>query len=180
LYIFSAEIVEAKEVTRQAHEKRGKPVDSGVILYEYTKHRDHAERIRSAYLAIKAILDLDLYKQHKRDLLDICIWKITEVDGKDKTRYRSLEALNEKNSRNLQHEHVFEKSFLIDMLLDNKDDYEHILEKAVACMVTKEEHERLTRISREYKGKIDLQGWARYKMAKIRVYDLLEKKEFDL
>ena len=49
---------------------------------EYKKHKDHEKKIKSAITAIKAILPLELYLAHKKELLSICIWKITEADGK--------------------------------------------------------------------------------------------------
>lgn len=144
-----------------------------IELPEYREHKDHQAIIDSAYHAAKSILGLDLYPAHKRELLDICIWKITEVDGKYKTRYRSIGALGESTQGNLQHEHVFEKKKLITDLIDQPENYKTILDTAVACVVTKNEHKLLTAISREDKT---LHGWDRYQVANIAVYDLVTKQ----
>jgi len=141
-------------------------------LPAYKKHKDHDEIIRSAYTAVKAILSLELYPAHKRELLDICIWKISEVDGKYKTRYRSIGALQEMDVRNLRHEHVEERKELIYRLIEDPDNYESILNDIVACIVTKEEHEQLHRQNKK--------GWDRYKAAKIKVFDLINRSEFPL
>lgn len=135
---------------------------------KYIIHKDHDKRINSAILAIKAIVPLDLYPAHKRDLISLCIWKITEADGKLKVRYRSEGALNSKISKTkLQHEHVHQRKKLIDRLL-NGEDVETVIADAVACLVTKEEHQIL--------DKSKSNGWKRYKESGIRVYDTkLEK-----
>ena len=100
-------------------------------LPEYSKHKDHDEIIASAYLAVKTILHTPLYPRHKRDLIDICIWKISEVDGKYRTRFMSLGAVQDYMRGDLRHEHVVERKKLVDELIDNPDDYEKILDNIV-------------------------------------------------
>ena len=127
----------------------------------YTKHKDHDARIKSAITAITAIVPLDLYTAHKKELLSVCIWKITEADGKAKVRYWSEGSINNKNEK-LQHEHVYERKELIQLLM-NGDPVEEVVKNAIACMVTREEHQALTRSNHS--------GWQRYKDIGIRVYD---------
>lgn len=140
----------------------------------YSEHRDRDVRLKSAVTAIKALLPLELYPAHKRELLDICLWKITEVDGKWKTRYRSFDAIDADASVKLQHEHVIEKQKLISLLMAGKESVESIVEKAIGCVVTKSEHDLLTSISRSDQT---LDGWDRYRKAGIRVFDLKTKTE---
>ena len=142
----------------------------------YTPHEDRDIRIRSAVTAIKALLDLDLYPSHKKELISVCIWKITEADGKLRTRYRSVGSLNVSSGTKLQHEHVFERKSLIQRLLDQKEEVQIILNDAIGCVVTKEEHDYLSRVSRENP---DLEGWGRYKIAGIQVFDLETQREID-
>lgn len=132
----------------------------------YAEHKDRDVRISSAITAIEAILPLDLYLAHKKELLSICIWKITEADGKKKLRYWSEGAVDNKSSK-LQHEHVHERKELISRLLSGEA-VELVVADAVACMVTKEEHYKL-RVSRKL-------GWKRYKESDIRVYDAKEQQ----
>lgn len=84
---------------------------------EYKQHKDHDAIIKSAYFAVKSLLALDLYPQHKHELIDVCIWKITAVDGKYNTRHSNEGALLITDTSKLHHEHVFEKKHLIDSLL---------------------------------------------------------------
>ena len=143
-------------------------------LPKYKKHKDHDERLKSAYLAVKVLLETDLYLSHKKELLSICIWKITEVDGKYTTRYMSEGAITENNKKNLNHEHVVERQFIINELLNNPSDYETILSKAIGCTVTKDEHKELTFITKQNVG---IQGWDRYKFINLKVFDLSKQEQ---
>lgn len=147
---------------------------TSMILPEYKKHKDFDKRIKSAYLAISEILKLDLYFSHKKELLSTCIWKITEANGKYSTRFISEKALEQiKNKSNIQHEHVFERKYLIEKLLETPSLSEETLNNAIACLVTKDEHKLLTNISKN-----NLQGWDRYIEANIKVYDLINQCEY--
>ena len=135
-------------------------------MKDYIPHKDRAKRIASAKTAITALLPLNLYLSHKRELLSACIWKITEADGKKNLRYWSEGALKTDNPKELIHEHVFERKELISRLL-NGENIEIVTSDAIACIVTKSEHKILTTS--------ELSGWKRYKDCNIRVYDLVQK-----
>ena len=131
------------------------------IMPTYCEHRDRSKRIQSAITAISALLPLDLDPQHKTELIGVCIWKITEADGKTKVRYWSEGAISHPKAK-LQHEHVHEKKELISRLLAGEE-IGSVLNDAIACMVTQEEHARLRHSSNT--------GWQRYKDAGINVFD---------
>ena len=135
----------------------------------YRTHPDADERIRSATAAAKAIVRLDLYPAHKRELLSICIWKITEAApiSKYQTRYRSRATESAPESE-LAHDHVYQRKSLNDAMIKNPESVDQVLRTAVACVVTRSEHDALTRISREFP---DLDGWERYKRAGIEIVD---------
>lgn len=132
----------------------------------YTEHKDREARIKSATKAITAILDLDLYPAHKKELLSICIWKITEADGKHNIRYWTEGAISNPEFK-LQHEHVYERKELILRLFEGEP-IESVIENAVACMVTAQEHKMLTNSI--------YSGWQRYQKLEIRVFDAKEGK----
>lgn len=69
-----------------------------------------------------------------------------------------------------------ERKYLVNELLNNPKDYKKILNQAVACIVTKDEHKILTAYSRDN----NVQGWERYKKANIKVFDLLNQLELRL
>ena len=129
----------------------------------YKRHKDHDIRIKSATDAIKAILPLELYEAHKKELLGVCIWKITEVDGsKSGVRFWSESAINNSDPKLLIHEHVHTRKELIQRLLEGEN-VEAVLKDAIACVVKRDEHELLHSFSSS--------GWQRYKDADIKVYD---------
>ena len=128
---------------------------------KYIPHKDREKRISSAITAIKALLPLDLYLAHKKELLSTCFWKITEADGKLKVRYWSEGALSAQTN-NLRHEHVFERKELVSRLLSGEN-VDFVVKDAIACLVTKDEHTKLG-ISAE-------SGWNRYKDCDLKVFD---------
>lgn len=137
------------------------------MIKTYRPRPDREERLASAITAAEVLVDLDLYPQHKRELLSICVWKATELDGKFNTRFCSRGALEAGHGTKLNHEHVIERKQLVDRLLAGEPVGE-VLKEAVACLVTVDEHKTLTRISKENP---DLEGWARYEAAGIEVVD---------
>lgn len=145
-------------------------------LPQYQEHRERDVRIESAKTAIRAILTLDLYPAHKRELLSTCIWKITEADGKFRTRFRSIGSLNTNIGTKLQHEHVIERRKLISQLLDGTKNVDDVAEEAIGCVVTREEHVQLNVVSRLDPN---LGGWSRYVQAGIRVFDLKAQAELE-
>ena len=136
----------------------------------YHRRADADARERSAITAAQAIIGLDLYPAHKRELLSVCIWKITEAApmSKYQTRYRSRASLSAPQNE-LAHDHVNQRKRLIAEMIAHPEDVGRILQTAVACAVTRSEHDRLTRVSRDDP---DLDGWERYKKAAIDVVDL--------
>lgn len=72
-------------------------------------------------------------------------------------------------------EHVFERKKVVKALIAEPDRFEEIISDVVGCTVTKEEHNRLTELSRV---RPELDRWERYREAGITVLDLAtdEKK----
>lgn len=136
----------------------------------FRPHPNAQERVRSAKAAIRALLTLDLYPSHKRELLSICLWKLTEAEsrGKYNLRYQTPAAL-EAAVQERQHEHVVERKKIVEALIAEPDRMDEILQGVVGCTVTKDEHRRLTELSR---SRPDLEGWERYEAAGIAVEDL--------
>ena len=123
--------------------------------------RESALRLAQAIVA----LGDGVLLQHKRKLLRDVVWIVTEANGKYNTRYISEAVL--KGQKPIQHEHVFPIEGLVEQMLGNPDLIEQVLNSAIACLVTKEEHIRLGQSG---------EGWKRYRQAGIRVYDRLEGK----
>lgn len=131
----------------------------------YKEHKDHHVRIESAKTIINALVSLDLYSPHQKELISNALWKITEADGKYKLRYWSEGSLSATQS-NWHHEHVCERKELVSRLL-NGEMIDDVIQDVIACVVTRDEHKKLTQSMK--------QGWARYMDVSIRVYDSKEK-----
>jgi len=127
----------------------------------------------SAQYLVGVLLNSDAGKyeiNHMRELLSTLIWKITEANGKYNLRFISEAALKENSKKYLIHEHVYKRGKLVSELLDNPEKYETILSNTIACLVTKTDHEKLSKIDEK------LNGWDRYMAAGIKVYDNFLKK----
>lgn len=92
------------------------------------------------------------------------------LPGKGRTRYISDGAAAAAPADRLEHEHVYTRSHLADLILENprEDAVRWILSNlAVAATVTSTEHARLTRVPKS------VQGWDRYTAADVAVTDLV-------
>jgi 16S rRNA C967 or C1407 C5-methylase (RsmB/RsmF family) len=145
----------------------------------YIRHEFATERAASARALVKALLrEMPGVSSDHRDecIHRVALYKITEADCKNKfrTRYMSNEALEiaqqEKKPNEsglLIHEHVTARQKVLKKLIEAKpEDVDEILDSIVACVVTKDEHRRLSSSSLK-----DLHGWDRYHELKIRVWD---------
>lgn len=136
------------------------------MLYPtYKKHEEHDKRIKSAKTIINSLLSLDIYFLHKKELINVAIWKISEADGKYKVRYWSEGALLSKQN-NWHHEHVYTRKELVDRLLSGEE-VDNVIQNIIACVVTRDEHKKLSQSKK--------QGWERYLDMSIKVYDSQEK-----
>ncbi|MEU4603297.1 hypothetical protein AB0F43_09995 [Kribbella sp. NPDC023972] len=136
--------------------------------------QDGGQVLRSSALAlVKQVLSMtDIHSKHRRELLTIGLWKWTEAPGvsphpKYNIRYVSRGVLGE-DAAKINHEHVWPRRWIIDSLLSRNDwtiaELEELLDAyGVACVVTTEEHARLSGGSG--------QGWQRYIQAKVDVWD---------
>ena len=125
----------------------------------------------------------ELHPDHRRRLLNEAIWFWTERGSpsrKYKLRYRTVAALAlqrsvgfTKASKYLAHEHVHERASAVAKLLVLTNDASETLRSLQACVVTRDEHSRLTAQSR-------VEGWARYRAAGIVPIDMNTDGPMDL
>ena len=135
----------------------------------HAPHRLADARRKSAIALVKTILclnDPDVLPVHRRELLTVLLWKVTEAESsKYRTRFRSEGALACTDPKQLRHEHVFQRAKMIDELLKAEpSEVGEILAKAVACTVTLGEADCLAKQGEHY-------GWERYRRAGIVVLD---------
>jgi hypothetical protein len=135
------------------------------------QHRDRDRRVRSAVAIIQALLRLQreepdiLYPAHLRKFLRNCLCHITQANGKRNLCYRSKASLTAPPDQ-CQHEHVFRCKEMVQKLIDNPDQVESIVDGAVGCIVTKQEHDTLNQVDSDCP---DIDGWDRYEEAGIEL-----------
>lgn len=110
---------------------------------------------------------------HLKELLNVLVWKVSEANGKYNTRYWSEGFYKNPDKNSCEHEHVIEKKKIVQQLLNEPDRIEEIMKSVVACLVLADEHKLLTKLS---KSSPELDGWERYKMAGVRVWDTVENR----
>ncbi len=136
----------------------------GIAMAQLTNYKPHKHgdtRRNAVIRLISAVvaLDGDAHLQKvKKKLLDTLVWAYTEADGKHNTRHRSLAASRlvmpslKLLKSALIHEHMTCKEHLVaELMRSTPADVPLVMHKAKACLVTREEHDRLTRGDRESK-----------------------------
>lgn len=139
----------------------------------FKPHPDADARKRSAVALVKYLLankNPEILDDHRSELLRrVLLFKITEAESyhKHETRFQSQEALNcDRSKTKLRHDHVYQRSkMVVELENASPDQIDSILERAVGCTVTEEEHSHLSKFDKEY------DGWARYQEAGIVVRD---------
>jgi hypothetical protein len=136
-------------------------------MTRFNPHPRAEDRKRSAVVLIELLLankKPEVLPEHVRELLDTLLWKITEADGKYKTRHQSHAALACTDKGQLRHDHVYPRQRMIDALMKAKpEEVPGIVKDAVGCTVTIDEHRLLS----TFDGKHE--GWERYRKAKVAV-----------
>ena len=140
----------------------------------FERHRDADNRIESATAIIEALLPLKIDEKMKRRFLSNCLWQITQAEGRNKydLRYRSKASLTAP-PRDRRHEHVRRRKNMVDLLLRPHADVRDIVKAAQGCVVTKDEHTRLTEFDQLHP---EVDGWERYRLAKVRVIDMTTRR----
>ncbi len=140
----------------------------------FIAHKHAEARRRSASHLIKLLLQEDpaILRVHRAEAMSVALWKYTEADGKHNTSYCSQQALAAPKAERI-HEHVFQRALMLNELLENPNDVDRILQQALGCLVTRQEHALLENYKHLY-------GWERYSRAGIVVVDMRAQKELAL
>jgi hypothetical protein len=134
----------------------------------YIPHPEREHQLASAVEIARLVLNTpDLYEPQRRKVLAEVLWFATQVDGKYTRRFRSnaARALAASERKQLRHDHVLTRKELIDALLREPERVDEIVRSALGCVVTKEEHDRLSALPGSHRG------WDRYIAARIDVCD---------
>lgn len=139
-----------------------------MTLKSYKPRSGSKRRVDDAATAVAAILKLGISDHLKKKLLSRAIWYATECDGKYNLRYASEGAVNLTDKSQRQHEHVSPRKSLVTRMLKEPRKAKAVLRSATACFITRKEHEKLAKVSRDHPL---AEGWDRYRLAGIVVWD---------
>lgn len=145
----------------------------------YAPYPDAAATIASAArLATIAVDDAVMLQRHRKHLLKLAQWYVTEADGKWRTRFRSSLVLSLAQQHiaagefvpgvsdvSVNHEHVYGRAAMADKMLAGEQ-IADTLALCIGCVVTVGEHQRLTNLP------ANVHGWARYQHAGVEVRDM--------
>lgn len=124
--------------------------------------------------AIYEVWKLKIDRNVQEMLMNFLIWKVGEAYpwSKYNQKYHSEKARYEKDKKQLHHEHVISRKELKKKLCNakNEEELNAIIKTITVCVVRRDEHERL--------NKFKIEGWTKYKEAKIKVYERDEKNKF--
>ena len=135
--------------------------------------KDRDQRRASVKRMVRFALDEALHPEARARILKEALWMATEIEfHKHKISLRTPEADAEilrglpKLGSRVQHEHVYQRKWVIQQLLAEPERAEALLDEyAVACVVTKAQTEEL-------KKHDALVGWERYKAAGLTVVEV--------
>lgn len=138
----------------------------------YLPSPERAEKLKFCATALEKILAIPGGWEVKEELFRAVVWIVSELDGKYTTRFRSKAAL-EAPAGTVQHEHVFPMKDLWAIAQGRMKPAE-LLPLVAACVVTRDEHRKLSAYDRSPDAKF---GWYRYIACKIPVEDMETGKE---
>jgi len=133
----------------------------------FSPNVDWEERVTGAKACIAAIHDLDINRVVKTRMLNHAIWELTRAQREADAPFRSEGVVFGDLGVKIQRDHVFRRAQFIEEL-DQGRDLDEILSDLLLCIVTCEEHRRLTQADKEDSA---VNGWERYRRAGIKVFD---------
>jgi len=132
----------------------------------YKRKADADAQMDSAFEVLQTVLNNpNITKKHKKEVINIMLWNVSQIDGKYSVQYRSEGVLHDEDEK-VQHEHVITRKEIVNSLLEHPDQVKEILEQVLACIVTESEHKKLSLVK-------DAKGWERYEKAGIKVFDMV-------
>lgn len=133
----------------------------------YRAHRDEDKRIAELCRLADEIRRCQISESLKKKFLKNVVWEMTIITKSFTGRFRSAAVISEAGQK-IQRDHVIRKESLVSRLLTSAERTPDILSDGIHCIVTEDEHKRLTAFD---KSKPSVHGWARYKECGIEAFD---------
>jgi hypothetical protein len=131
----------------------------------YCARPDLEQRLEDVVVVLRTLRSLDVHASTKREMIDRALWLVAELSGDFAPRYRSDGVLVELGVP-IQRDHVHPRAQLRAQVLESDRELADIVSDSFCCLVTKQEHARLTEVPN------NLEGWDRYSAAGVVVRDM--------
>ena len=126
-----------------------------------------AQHLADIETLIRDLQRININPRVQKMMLDRAVWLVVELTGNFYGRYRSDEAKSRVGVR-IQRDHVFTRKLLVSELQGGASNISSIIDRAQCCVVTKDEHDRLSKVPQS------IVGWDRYRAAvpPVRVWNM--------
>ena len=126
--------------------------------YPYLPSPNEEEHLADVETLIRDLQRIKINPRVQKMMLDRAIWLIVELTGNFYSRYRSVEVITKPGAR-IQRDHIYTRKALVAELQAGASNVRSIIDRASCCIVTKDEHDRLSKVPKS------VVGWERYRAA---------------
>jgi hypothetical protein len=134
----------------------------------YRERSDLQARLSSLKDVIEFLRDSGLPDDMKKRMVNHAVWEITRARGNFTGEFRSRGVIEGSVGTKVQREHVYKRRRIVADILSRRASLDSVLSRVIHCVVTKEEHDRLSSV-------IETEdGWSRYKLAGVEVFRFRE------
>jgi hypothetical protein len=130
----------------------------------YRERVDLQLRLGSLKNVIEFLRGCDLPEDSKKRMLNHAIWEITKALGDFTPEFRSRGVIEGSVGAKIEREHVYKRKRIVADILCKQESLESVLSRVIHCVVTKEEHDKLSSVP------VTEDGWSRYKLAGVEVF----------
>lgn len=130
----------------------------------YRELPDLKNRLSALKKVVVSLRDCDLPTDIKKRMLNHAVWEITKAQGDFVPEFRSKGVREGKLGDKIERDHVFKRKNVVADILSKSKSLDSVMKRIVHCVVTTKEHKDL----KDVKEMVD--GWKRYRKAKIAVY----------
>ena len=124
----------------------------------FTPDPDEAQHLADIETLMRELQRIKVRPRVKKMMLDRAVWLVVELTGNFFSRYRSEGATSTVGVR-IQRDHVHTRKSLVAELMAGTPNIRAVIDRAQCCVVTKEEHNRLSEVPQT------VIGWDRYRSA---------------
>lgn len=130
----------------------------------YTEPSELRPQLQAIENLIITIRDSTLTMSSKKRMLNHALWEVSHARGNYAPQFRSVSVVRSAVGTKIERDHVYKRKKLVQEILQQDEPLSSILSRVIHCVVTEEEHGRLTRLPE------NIDGWERYASAEVDVH----------